>query len=50
VRISVSNGSKLIYTKNIIRLNPEHAKNGFGRMVAVDGELLASLREQFEAR
>jgi integrase len=36
--------------ENIIRLNPEHAKNGFGRMVAVDGELLAILREQFEAR
>jgi integrase len=36
--------------EQIIRLNPDQAKNGFGRMVALDGELLAILREQFEAR
>ena len=36
--------------EKIIRLDPDQAKNGFGRMVAVDGELLTILREQFEAR
>lgn len=36
--------------EQIIRLNPEQAKNGFGRIVALEGELLAILKDQYEAR
>jgi integrase len=36
--------------EKISRLNAEQAKNGTGRLVAVDGELAAILQEQYEAR
>jgi integrase len=36
--------------QQIFRLNPEQAKNGVGRIVAPDGELLAILKDQYEAR
>ena len=36
--------------ERIIRLNPEQAKNGDGRIVAVDGELLEVLEAQWVAR
>ena len=36
--------------ERIIRLNPEQAKNGTGRLVAIEGELLGILQTQWEAR
>jgi integrase len=36
--------------EKIIRLNPEQSKNGDGRIIAVDGELLDVLEAQWDAR
>ncbi|MGE5305363.1 MAG: site-specific integrase [Alphaproteobacteria bacterium] len=42
--------SQVDLQEKIIRLNPEQSKNGTGRLVAIDGELVNVLQAQWDAR